>query len=249
MRASPRPVTSCRSSCGADSVGRSETTCVRPGWTGRVSGGVETPACAPRRRPRPPRRPRRLRPGLAGAAPTPAAPGAITGADGSSGRLPCAATVPFKATTGSGGGGAAQSLSGRPGAGSDEEASSAGAEAGAAPTGMGAPRRVRASSAFVFHCARRKRSAAVVYQRTASAICPAFSCSTASSKATMASRVFSNSAASWAWGSPPALALRMRAWICRQSLMPVHCISREPLRLVEDQARNLALDTITAACI
>ena len=55
--------------------------------------------------------------------------------------------------------------------------------------GIGAPRRVSASSAFVRHCARRNRCAAVVYQRTVSPAFPAFSCHTANSNATMASRV------------------------------------------------------------
>lgn len=51
------------------------------------------------------------------------------------------------------------------------------------------PRRASAASAFVRHCARRNRSAAVVYHRAASECAPAFSCHWASSKATMASRV------------------------------------------------------------
>ena len=84
-------------------------------------------------------------------------------------------------------------------------------EAAAGATGIGAPKRVSASSAFCFHCARRKRSAAAVYQRTASECAPVFSWICASSNATMASRVRSYNAASCPGGSALVRALRMRA--------------------------------------
>ncbi len=77
--------------------------------------------------------------------------------------------------------------------------------------GIGTPRRVKPSSAFCFHCGRRKRSTAVVNQRTAPAVSPAFSKICASSNATMASWVRSNNAESWPGGSALVLALRMRA--------------------------------------
>ena len=47
--------------------------------------------------------------------------------------------------------------------------------AAAGGAGIGAPRRTSPSSAFCFHCGRRKRSAAVVNHRTASEVAPAFS--------------------------------------------------------------------------
>ena len=81
----------------------------------------------------------------------------------------------------------------------------------AGATGIGAPSRTSPSSAFCFHCGRRKRSAAVVNQRTASEVAPAFSKSCASSNATMASCVRSYSAESCPGGSALVRALRMRA--------------------------------------
>jgi hypothetical protein len=59
----------------------------------------------------------------------------------------------------------------------------------ALPAGSAAPSLVKASSAFFFHSARRKRSAAMVYHFTASSLISAFSWIRASSQATMASRV------------------------------------------------------------
>lgn len=65
-----------------------------------------------------------------------------------------------------------------------------GSGGGAAPgAGNSIPRRVRASSAFFFQSARRKRCAEMMYQRPASSLRPAFSSIAPSSHATIASRV------------------------------------------------------------
>lgn len=168
------------------------------------AGGCEEATGAPVRpslwRPRPPRRPRRLwrRPGgtvaacdggaaasTAGCSTTCSSPAPFVLAEG------CAATSPANSALGN----SAPVNSGAMGpAATTGSASVSAAAVGAG--GTGAPKRARASSAFFFHCARRKRSAAAVYQRAASACVPDFSCRRASSNATIASRVCSNRSAS-----------------------------------------------------
>src|SRR4029077_2010622 len=86
---------------------------------------------------------------------------------------------------------------------------------------VAAPKRTAASCAFVFQSARRKRSAAVLYHFAASALFAEVSKYLASSKATMASCVFSYSAESCPAGSLEVLARRMRAVICFQSAIEV----------------------------
>jgi len=114
-------------------------------------------------------------------------------------------------------------------AGADGSASSAeawdskagSASAGATGTeisaGEVAPRRVALSCALVFQSARRNRSAAVRYQRPASAAFPVDSRKRASSNATMASRVLVKRFDSCPAGSFPVRARRIRAVICFQS--------------------------------
>ncbi len=191
-------------------------------------GGAASPGRVARRRCRPPRRPRRLR-FLSPVAVSAVSPGAAT-------------TV--AAVSASGVSSSVASLSAACAAGAATVSIFFGmrgffgfrgfrfrAGDGCAYTGIGAPSRVRASSAFVRHCARRKCSAAVVYHRIASSPASAFSCHCASSNATMASRVRSYRLMSCPDGSLLAFALRMRAWICRQSAMGQHCSSQTTLRL------------------
>ncbi len=171
-----------------------------------AEGAAPGRARSPRCRRRPPRRPRRRRCFLGSA---PAATPPAKGANG------CARNSSGASTDNCSGSAAGPASMTSPAAGACSEGA-AGAET---------PRRARASAAFVFHCARRNRCAAVEYQRAASASCPDRSWNWASSNATIASRVFSKRALSWPGGSAPALALRMRAWICRQSAMAEHCSS------------------------
>jgi hypothetical protein len=110
--------------------------------------------------------------------------------------------------------------------GSGISSEGAGAASGVVASGIAAPSRVSPSCAFVFQSARRKRCAATVYQRIASAELPARSSTPANSNAAMASRVRSKSFASCTAGSVLVLALRMRAWICRQSLTDKHSSSQ-----------------------
>jgi len=90
------------------------------------------------------------------------------------------------------------------------------------------PRRATASCAFVFQSARRKRSAAVAYHFAASPVCATVSKYLPSSKATMASRVFSKRLVSCPTGSLPVRARRILAVICFQSAIGVgwDCNSR-----------------------
>jgi len=171
-----------------------------------AGAGVRTPLC----RPRPPRRPRRLRRWSAGvsvdcAAVEAAAVGGCSNTDSCSpsfisGPLSLGCSSENSAMIGSNRvtGSAVVSLTAAP-------------AIAAGVVGIGAPRRTSPSSAFCFHCRRRKRSAAVVNQRTASWVAPAFSWSCASSNATMASWVRSYNADSWPGGSALVRALRMRA--------------------------------------
>jgi len=99
------------------------------------------------------------------------------------------------------------------------------ASAASSDAGTGAPRRVSASATLFFQSERRKCSAALVSQRTASSVLPCFSCSVASSKATIPSRVFSNSSVSFCAASGAFFALRMRACTWRQLAMERHCSS------------------------
>ena len=181
-------------------------------------------ARAPLWRPRPPRRPRRRRRrsalGSAGAV------GAAEAAAGCSKTVSCCPSV----ITSSISLGCSSENSAMIGAGAlaGSAVDSLTATTGVASVGagIGAPRRVRASSAFCFHCGRRKRSAAVVNHRTAPSLSPPFSKICASSNATIASCVRSYKAESWPGGSALVRALRMRAWICRQSLTAGYCNSR-----------------------
>jgi hypothetical protein len=192
--------------------GVAEASGTRGAWVG-------TGPFLPRRRPRPPRRPRclrRLAPSVS------CALASVTGATVGGGSAVSGANR--KACVSSGGAACASG-----------SACGASAEGGVAEgiSGTGAPKRVKASTAFVRHCARRKRSAAVVYHCTAEGISPAFSRTFASSKATMPSCVRSYRSVNCAAGSGAAFALRMRAWICRQSAMGVHCSSRKHTRPAE----------------
>ena len=170
------------------------------------------PAGTPLWRPRPPRRPRRLRWGL----------GPVLAASGCGAGVPtagCSKTDSCSPPSTSAEVSDTCSSVNSAMIGSNRATGSVGVSTAAAGAeGTCAPRRARASSAFSFHCARRKRSAAAVYQRAASACAPDFSWIRASSNATMASCVRSNRAANCPGGSALVRALRMRAWICRQSL-------------------------------
>jgi hypothetical protein len=177
------------------------------------------------RRPRPPRRPRRRRlPEAAGpsAAWVPAGLAAEAGASAlssssvSSSISPTAREGMLSATSD-----VLRGVSDFSGAGlAAPEASAASSDAG-----TGAPRRVSASATLFFQSERRKCSAALVSQRTASSVLPCFSCSVASSKATIPSRVFSNSSVSFCAASGAFFALRMRACTWRQLAMERHCSS------------------------
>jgi hypothetical protein len=91
-------------------------------------------------------------------------------------------------------------------------AANVGSGLGLAPaTGIGAPNRARASSAFFFQSARRNRSAAIVYHFTASSFRSAFSATAPSSQATIASCVRWYSSESFAGASALFFALRIRA--------------------------------------
>ena len=181
---------------------------VSAGAAARLAGA--SPVRGVRRRPRPPRRPRRLRflsNGSPGAVTSPSGEVAVSGTAVSS-----ASCSGCSAADSSGSEVLCESV------GTEEVSSSGLASAvlvvdalAGSGGGMGAPRRVKASSALVRHCARRKRSAAAVYHFAASACSPAFSWNCASSNATMASRVRSYSSASFTGASVAPFALRMRA--------------------------------------
>ena len=83
---------------------------------------------------------------------------------------------------------------------------------------------------FLFHSARRKRCAAIVYHFTASSICAAFSSIDAEFPGDHGVAGALKKLGSLVGASGLFLALRMRAWICRQSAMSKHCSSRgEPI--------------------
>jgi len=198
------------------------------GGTGGATGAADAGAAArtPLWRPRPPRRPRRLRRRsgpvsevCAAADPTAAAAGCSKTDSCSPSFISCSVSLGCSSEN-------SAMIGSNRFSGSAEVSLTAAPVVAAGVTGIGAPRRTSPSSAFCFHCGRRKRSAAVVYQRTASEVVSAFSYSCASSNATMASCVRSYNADSWPGGSALVRALRMRAWICRQSLTGRYCNSR-----------------------
>ena len=145
-----RPAPVGRSSTLPTSAGRSETMCGRAGGTRELSGLTRAGAAALRRRPRPPRRPRRRLPrgdvGSASAPPVCTAP--------ASGRFSvCSATGSLESSEG---------LVPTLVPNGDAGTCSSGAGVDQIGVDLEAPRRAKASSALVFHSARRKRSAAAL---------------------------------------------------------------------------------------
>jgi len=184
------------------------------GGAGGAAGAADAGAAVrtPLWRPRPPRRPRRLRRRSSGpVSEVCAAAEAVAAAGGCSKTDSCSPSfISCPVSLGCSSENSAMMGSNRlTGSAVVSLTATPGFAAGGA--GIGAPKRTRPSSAFCFHCGRRKRSAAVVNQRTASSVVPAFSKSWASSNATMASCVRSYNADSWPGGSALVLALRMRA--------------------------------------
>jgi len=153
-------------------AGCGSTACSKGGGTTETGAGAAAAGTATRGplwRPLPPLRPRRLR-RWAGRGPATG-----VGADASVG---CSKTESCWTPSGSPGASGACASDNSVMTGSNRVAGSVPGsltEPAAGATGIGAPRRVRASSAFCFHCARRKRSAAAVYQRAASECAPVFS--------------------------------------------------------------------------
>ena len=168
------------------------------------SGGAETdapeeegpaPSCCveaagvsrvtlPLRRLRPPRRPRRRRGPSVADLDAVAASDATAGCSSGACSSGCDGAVMASNTV-------ALCSNGSPGSGIVREGAIAGESDGDSSGGASPPSRTAASRALVFQSARRKRAAAVVYHFAASAFWLAVSKCRASSKATIASCVFS----------------------------------------------------------
>ncbi len=145
------------------------------GGTGGAVGAADAgaPVRTPLWRPRPPRRPRRLRRWSGPVSEVCAA--AATAAGGCSKMDSCSPSfISCSVSLGCSSENSAMIGSNRV-TGSPVVSLTATPAIAAGATGIGAPRRTSPSSAFSFHCGRRKRSAAVVNQRTASEVVPAFS--------------------------------------------------------------------------
>jgi len=172
---------STESSGGAETDAREEET---PGPSCCVEAAGVSRVMLPLRRLRPPRRPRRRRgPSAAGLDAEPAPDGASSCS--SEACSSCSDGAMMASNT------VALCSNGSPGSGIVREGAIAGRSDCDSSSGASPPSRTAASCALVFQSARRKRAAAVVYHFAASAFWLAVSKWRASSKATIASCVFS----------------------------------------------------------